>query len=203
MKKSVFFTVLGISTLLLNPVFADEKAESSLASVASRAVKNHNDIKNLEKYDLQDGESVHFLNNLNGLSLEDFLLLDEVPAGLDVVATKSYLDQEKNMQIPVNSAVNTLKAMRKGGTNLPKGIEKDIEKNPKNVASILKNNFEKIETLKFDKDKIQQDVEGEKNKIQSMVKKVSGGAKTKIQNRTGIPFKKFTQNYKNLMTEKK
>lgn len=162
-------------------------AEEDISAAARKIAANKAELQRLSKNDVKTGQTVADIGNL---SIDDFLELDAVPDGTDVVSADSfYRADESFSDFTTKQAVESVKAMRRNGIDLPEDLERKIQSNPEKASELMMKAFSDIapsDAVTADK-----------------AKAVRRKAMRKVENTLGISFKSLLEKQRKEMTELK
>ena len=162
-------------------------AEEDISAAARKIAANKAELQRLSKNDVKTGQTVADIGNL---SIDDFLELDAVPDGTDVVSADSfYRADESFSDFTTKQAVESVKAMRRNGIDLPEDLEQKIQSNPEKASELMMEAFSAIAPSKA--------------ATPDEAKAIRRKTMRKVENALGIPFKSLLEKQRKEMTELK
>lgn len=176
MKNKLLYFVCGLSIFASSNSYAGDNLAKDVLNYRSKM----DAIERLDKDKPKNGESIE---TIKGLTLDDFLALEEVQPGTSVNELKVLSEYDQQFNMPPNEAVKAINKMRKYGAEFPKEAIDDLRKDAKDVSKIIAKHSEKMEPSNV-------------NNAEDIKKNVNL-AKTNVEGQTGIPFKAILKKYKN------
>ncbi len=131
--------ISGVTLLVLLMNAGTVQAKENMAQAAARISKARTKIAELQKSDPKVGQPAVSVENL---SIDDFLLMDAVPEGVDVLNADSLYHAEQNYKkMSKKQALLAIRMMRDNGLEFDKDLEDKIEKDPERMSELMNETF--------------------------------------------------------------
>lgn len=177
-----WITGLTVLALLMNAGTAC--AKEALSQKAARIAKARAKISDLKKNDPRPGQPAV---NVEDLTIDEFLLLEAVPEGADVINADALFHAGKSYEnMTTKQALLAIKMMRENGLEFSKDLEAEIKKNPEKASELMNETFSAMQ--------------GSNEISDEDAKKIRHKAMRRAEHFLGIKFKSLLDRQKQQMT---